>query len=523
MMKTKRLTLVTVSVLFVLHTGIPAQQEQAFKMPEAVKTTIERLGETYHVLDIVSEEIWPGWTNYKDFPFLFEFENRLRILVGHPNPPEDFTLLDGIKIGGKDVYADTKKMTSMELEEPLSGGGGIVPYGTTQDGKRISTVSINLRRREPEKGEEAEPYRSEEQIILYVHELFHCFQEDHVQIGFGNLNYNPDAHYAQYSEIEGLALKKAYEEEEPEKAREYIKDFLAARELKRKSMTDMQQKQESSDDLREGTAVYSEVKALQTIEKGFTPELSSEDDPYYSAFKDVDALLTKYTERMEKSITEIYSPKMKCYDYGCYQALLLQRHFPGWQNPFAKEAHYLDEELGKRLPLSEEDLVKREERFDTLYNLPEIKSRVDKVIRERDAAYMDYKTREGKSYIISFKEVYEFISSRIDEEKNKHKLGLIYMYPNGLGSFKVDEISFESKDFPAVIDQLFYIKYTDNDWAGRKEPVSLDYQTKESDEIFSGVTIKTPFFTLKAPKVRIKDKGNRYKIWVLSRIKETHS
>ena len=51
-------------------------------------------------------------------------------------------------------------------------------------------------------------------------------------------------------------------------------------------------------------------------------------------------------------------------------------------------------------------------------------------------------------------------------------------------------------------------------------PVKLDYTKAESDGVFTGVTIQTPFFTLKAPKVRIKDTESRYKIWVLSRIKD---
>lgn len=494
--------------------------EESAKLPSAVMTTLNRLQETYHVLDAVSEKIWPEWTNYKDFPFLFEFENNLRVLVGHPNPPEDFELVPYVDVHGKKVYVDKSKVVPVELEEPLSGGGGILPYGQTEDGKTILTVSISLKRHVPGKEEPEEEYRTESQIILYIHELFHCFQSDHVRIGYGNLRYNPDANYALYSEIEGLALQKAYMEEDSEKAKEFLKDFILARELKRQSMTDMQQKQESSDDVREGTAVYSEVMALKSIRGGFDPALSGEQDPYYNGFKDLDDLMAKYTDQMDESIHEVFDPKMKCYNYGCYQALLLQRLFPGWQEPFATEPRFLDEEIRKRVPISEDEKENIRERFETLYNLQEIKARTGKIIRERDAAYKEYKNWCGKSYIVSFKEIREFVSSRIDEKKDMHKLGLIYIYPEGIGSFDVDEVSLESGNFPAVIDQLYYIKFVDSDWKNRKEPVDLDYENKQSGGIFTGVTLKTPFFTLKAPKIRIKDKGNRYKIWILSRVKE---
>jgi hypothetical protein len=506
--------------LSVLGASIFAQTEESVKLDSAVMTTLNRLQETYHVLDAVSEKIWPGWTNYKEFPFLFEFENNLRVLVGHPNPPKGFELVPDLEVGRKKVYADRTRIVSMELEEPLSGGGGILPYGQTEDGKSISTVSITLKRQVQGEKEPEEKYRTESQIILYIHELFHCFQSDHVRIGYGNLNYNPDENYALYSEIEGLALKNAYAENDPEKAKEFLKDFILARQIKRQSMTDMQQKEESSDDVREGTAVYSEVMALKSIQEGFHPGLSEEQDPYYSGFQDMDDLMAKYTNRMDESIHEVYDPKMKCYNYGCYQALLLQRLFPGWQEPFAEEPRYLDEEIRKKIPISEEEKEGIRKRFEAQYNLQEIKARVEKIIQERDAAYKDYKNWEGKSYIVSFKEIREFVSSQIDKEKNVHKLGLIYMYPDGIGSFDVDEISLESGNAPAVIDQLYYIKFMDKDWKSRKDPVILDYKGKESEEIFTGITLKTPFFTLKAPKIRIRDKGNRYKIWILSRIKE---
>lgn len=516
----RKISFILVIYTSVLSASIPAQMQESGKLPSAVMTTLNCMEETYHVLDEVSEKIWPGWTNYKEFPFLFEYENNLRVLVGHPFPPKEFELVPDVKVGGKDVYADKSKMVPMELVEPLSGGGGILPYGRTKDGKPISIVSISLKRRVPGEEEPEEKFRTESQIILYIHELFHCFQRDHVRIGYGNMHYNPDSHYALYSEIEGMALKKAYAEKDPQKAKEFLKDFVLARELKHQSMTDMQQKQESSDDVREGTAVYSEVMALQSIQEGFRPGMTTEQDPHYKGFKDMDDLMTKYTDRMDESIREVYNPKMKCYNYGCYQALLLQRLFPGWQEPFAKEPRFLDEEIRKNLPISEEEKETIHKRFETRYNLPEIKARTGKIIQERDAAYKDYKNWQGKSYIISFKEIQEYAASRIDEEKSSHRLGLISIFPDGIGSFDVDEIHFESEDSPAVVDRLFYIKYVDSDWENRKNPVILDYEAKESEEIFTGATLKTPFFTLKAPKARIKDTGKRYKIWVLSRVKE---
>lgn len=506
--------------LSVLNPGLFAMQEGTYELPAAVKITLKRLAETYHVLDTVSEKIWPGWANYREFPFLFTYENGLRVLVGHPNPPEGFEELPGTEVSGLSVFVDRSSLVPMELEQPLSGGGGIIRYGQNEAGDRISAVSIRLARHAPGDPGPARQFRAENQIILYIHELFHCFQEDHILFSAGNLRYNPDADYSLYSEIEGKALREAYNRGNADKSLEYIKDFLTARELKRKSMTDLQQRQESSDDVREGTAVYSEVRALELIGRDFSPLLTSEEDPYYRGFQDLETLKSRYAERMQGSIDEVYDPKMKCYNYGCFQALLLQRHFPGWQEPFAKEARFLDEELRKRVLISPAEKESAAQRFENEYGLSGIKGRLDKLIAERDAAYAEYKTQKGKAYIISFKMIREFVAGRVSGESPRPRLGLITFFQEGLRPFEVDDVAFECGSDPAVVDQLYYIRYVDSAWEKREDPVHVEYRSRNPDGTLNDAVIKTPFFTLRAPKIRIKDTDKRCKIWVLSRVKE---
>ncbi len=222
------------------------------------------------------------------------------------------------------------------------------------------------------------PFRAERTILILVHELFHCFQTDAVQIAYGNLSYNADAEYALYSSIEGLALDAAYRESDPVKARAFLKDFLLARELKRRSMSDRQAREESSDDVREGTAVYSEVRTLEILRDGFKPGLSAADDSFYGGFKGIDGLFRDYAERLKTSAEDLFDTKGKCYTYGCFQALLLQRHFPGWQEPFAREPRLLDEELGKRMALTGEDRAKAEKRFKAVYGFAALKAKTRK-------------------------------------------------------------------------------------------------------------------------------------------------
>jgi len=81
-----RLTAVSTALILALGAAPTASQAPAALSPVVVNE-LRVLEETYRLLDAVSQKVWPGWTGYRDLPFLFEFENQLRVLVGHPNPP----------------------------------------------------------------------------------------------------------------------------------------------------------------------------------------------------------------------------------------------------------------------------------------------------------------------------------------------------------------------------------------------------------------------------------------------------
>ncbi len=490
-----------------------------FKLPSAVAIELKRLEETYHVLDLVADEVWPGWNNYKDFPFLLKFENGLRILVGHPSPPSDFELYPDLKVADKTVYIDRKNMTSLELIEPLSGGGGILPYGQFE-GKTVYIVDLDFRRMDLLNEEPREEFQTEKRILMNIHELFHCFQRDNVKMIYPNLSYNPDANCSIYSEIEGLALEKAYRSADDDEAKEYLKDFVVAREYKRRSMSEAYRQAESSDDVREGTAVYSEVRTLEGLKQGFNPELSPEKDLYYSGFKNINSLLESYLERLRESQKESYDIKMKCYTYGCFQALLLQRFFLGWQEPFSQDAHFLDEEIKSRITISEEEYEKRQKKFEKKYGLKEIRKRQEEAIGSRDKAYQLISSLKGRTYVISFKAIRQYLGSLVGKKRESYPVGLIRLFPHGIGTITLDDIKIESKEAPAEINQLFYLKFIDTDWEKREKPYSLRYERKEQGNIYVNAILTTPHFTLQAPELIIKERGNRIKITILSRLQK---
>ncbi|MDH5468881.1 MAG: hypothetical protein OEY25_15825, partial [Candidatus Aminicenantes bacterium] len=282
--------IVVTSILSLL---VPLYSQSGYELPEVMKIDLKRLEETWNILDQFAEKIWPGWNNYREVPFRFSYPNGVEMLVGHPDPPDSFELLSGMEIQGKKVFIDRHKEIPLELRPPMGGGGGVLPYGKSEP---VYIVDLHISSYRDEEQEEEKKtslpdefrYASDRQMLTNIHELFHCFQRSVYRYRFGNFRCNPDANYAIYAEIEGIALEKAYLETDDEKAREYLKDFIVARELKRKDLLEMERNQESEDDLMEGTAVYSETMALQLMKEGYKSLISKENDPYFFGFQYVD-------------------------------------------------------------------------------------------------------------------------------------------------------------------------------------------------------------------------------------------
>ncbi|MCX6575030.1 MAG: hypothetical protein NTV82_01405, partial [Candidatus Aminicenantes bacterium] len=292
----KRIGLVLLSFFIATSLSLFAQ----YTLPDYMKTDLKRIEETWNILDQFAGKIWPGWKNSANVPFRISYPNGIQLLVGHPSPTDGFELVPGVEPRGKKIYVDRRKEIPLELKQPLSGGGGILPFGKDKPIEivdlRIGPISMEEPKKEAKAGA-TEPVpkelrtASENQILIDIHELFHCFQREVYRYRYGNLRANTDANYAVYAEVEGMALEKAYLESAADKAKEYLKDFLAARMLKRRSLTEAEQNQESEDDLMEGTAVYAEAMALELMKNGYKPQLTQSEDPYFLGFKNIDHYL----------------------------------------------------------------------------------------------------------------------------------------------------------------------------------------------------------------------------------------
>jgi hypothetical protein len=523
---TKKPTMVLSAAAALLMLAVPAAGQSASGLPEYMTIELKRLDETWNVLDQFAGRIWPGWTGYRDVPFRFNYPNGVQMLVGHPSPTDGFELVPGVTVGGKKVYLDRRKEIPLELKPPLSGGGGIISFGKTE---QVPIVDLQMAPVSPAKlksetktppGEndlEVAPFSSENQILVNIHEVFHCFQRTLYRYRYGNLQFNTDANYATYAEVEGLALENAYLEPDEAVVRAALKDFLAARMLKRKSMTEEEQNQESEDDLMEGTAVYAETMALELIKQGYKPLMTDRDDPFFHGFRDVDRLLRDKLEMLKSSRSVTMDSRGKCYPVGCFQALLLTRLFPGWQGTFFKDAKLLDQVLTERLGMTEAEKTTVAAGLKDRYPLGEISNRHGLLIGARDKALSMIQGRKGRVYVVNFKPLLEFIMPKGRGES--YKLGLISIYPEGIESVEVQDVVFRGEKTPMVWDQLYYAKWIDPKARAHGRGYSLNFSRKEGEDVYDDAELKTAGFVLRAPKIQVRELKGFVKITVLAKLR----
>jgi len=486
------------------------------------KLDLLRLEETWNVLDQVAAKVWPGWKGYADVPFVFDYENQTRMLVGHPNPPDEFELVEGVTIRGKKVYLDRTREVPVELVWPTYGGGGPRPLGKGDDPKsKPATVWIRLQcLREAEKGEYR--YRSEDQILLYIHELFHVYQSKFYKTGddVGDYRLNPDTNFAIYSDMEGQALLKAFQEKDKKAAREYLMDFVAARTMKYKNMTAQEQLQDKSIDFIEGTARYSEYAAVLEIKKSYRPKLTTKDDPYFTGFKNLDYFFDRRLEDLKFSAGLTNESRFKCYQYGCFQALLLNRFVPGWKKTIPSSNKYLFDIITNDLRMSEKDVLQVSELLNDKYDYKALFAKHNPPLQARDDAFKAYDGQQGRKYLIDFELTREFPHPSDFATKNymkvlPHDQGILrYIYPDGFKTLKVQEVLIEGKGLPLEGRELYKIGFVDTKGSGYKISAS-----KVENNVYYDAVVVTDGFTLKVPKMEIKEKDGTVTFLVLSKVK----
>jgi hypothetical protein len=503
-------------------TSLKGNVSEKGKLEQYLEIELKRIEEAYRLLDRFAEEIWPGWDNYNEIEFRVRFPNMVHLLVNpRKTVPEGYEQLQGRTLRGKSIFINRKNELPMKITPPLLGGGG---GGLTI---RIRLRSVKVPPEETKELKKVPPgyqpmANSDRQILLYIHEFFHGFQRKYEPLGKGDddlYEFKVNTQYAAYSNIEGLALLDAFNEKDPDKALESLKDYIVAREIKQTFMPPGAAAAEQAVAVAEGTASYSNVKMAMLLKNmKYKPGISKQDDPFFYHFKFMDGYIEENLEKDLRNVMGFTLDKIgKCYAYGAYQSFVLDRFFPKWKHGFFREKKNLDEVTANFLKLSPDLKKVIADRLKTKYPYDELHAKHNAVVKERDEAIAMIKNRKGRKYIIDFKKTREF--PRVKSRGKSIRIDVEQIFIHGIEKLHLGEVELTGIDTPMHRSGLYTFEWIDPEANKDKKGYEISFKEKIKDT-YKNAVFKTNGFTLKAPELEInEDKAkNEVRITILSKV-----
>jgi hypothetical protein len=367
-------------------------QRSATPLESYVEAELFRLEEVYRLLDRHGKELWPGWTNYAKMAVKVNFPNGVILLMTPSGAQPDFERIAGRSVFGKAVYVNRKNQTSAEVRPPLfaqmARGGTAVELDMGQpdlpalEAERSAALEARLKDKcRPEAPFDLAPLGdSDSHILMYVHEHFHGYQARFPQFqgalpGDALLQrFKVNAEYAAWSHIEGVALRRAYDESQDAAALDLLKDFLVAREIKRAYMPRGTAAAEARISLKEGLPSYVSLKtAMLLIDSSDKPGIDRTKDPFFYNYAHLNGYIDNIMRKgMDFAVSWTEDKRGKYYLYGAYQGFLLDRFAPGWKRGFLENEENLDAAMAALLKISAPEKEEIKQRLPARYGYDEI-------------------------------------------------------------------------------------------------------------------------------------------------------
>jgi hypothetical protein len=311
-----------------------------------------RLAETFHLKQVLGENVWPGWGR-ADIPVLI-WNRDYSLLVGHPAPPADWEPVPGDAFQGQDYY---RQVTDDSQNFAVSVGDRWVASMATKWETDAFVIDM-IRDVLPSPLRPLFPYRlliqpSEVQMSGVLHETFHAYQAQVAPVrleeaeqahGRGERYWRVDAamHQAWDQEIDLLA--SALEAESNENARALARQFLDQR-ARRRSAHDLDAAligYERQLEWEEGLAKYVELAIWREAYavKEYEPLSILAGDPDFGQYATFPRRWSQEIGQMRRQAAR--EGETRFYYTGMAQAALLDRLLPGWQDRIWADGVWLE-------------------------------------------------------------------------------------------------------------------------------------------------------------------------------------
>ncbi len=200
--------------------------------------------------------------------------------------------------------------------------------------------------------------------------------------------------------------------------------------------------------------------------------------------------------------------------------LLLNRFAPGWQKNVPAKYAFLYDILKDRLALGEKEIAAVRERLSARYGYDVLYAKHNSPIEARDDAFKAYDGQTGRAFYIDFKPTGEFphpadMGTAGFTKNFPFDKGMVRtVYPQGFKSMVIKEVTIEGKGRPLETTDLYKVGYIDATGAGYRISAS-----KVENNVYTDAVVETDGFTLKAPKVELKEKNGTLTIVIVSKVK----
>jgi hypothetical protein len=490
-------------------------------LPDALQLDLKRVDEAWRILDQYAGQAWPGWKNNTDIPFRIDYPNGICLYIGKPNPigkrqmfdSTRMKLVDTTSLRGKKIYLDESRKNSIMITGRLAPGGGGAGLGKQFPDMNIQRSLISEKSEKwadsiwkvlgnPPRPKEM-PFSTDAQIVILVHELFHCY----ANFGPGyspEMLFNADLNYAVFSEIEGELIEKAANESDLAKTKELLRQFLSARDMKRRGMSEEQRIFESDQEKCEGTATYVAHRIVKLLKNGYEQSLSSKEDPLYFGFRYCDYFFATDLDMFHKVRKSTLQTGGKAYGTGFFICLVLDKLMPEWKTGLFENKVSMDHLLAQAADAATHDTTGMLESLKKDYHFAELVQRHAPVIGSRDTILNLFTDPQLKSFAINYGKMSPMPSPMITSTGAIYGNGMQTYFASGTASIRLGDMSCECNGIPFCKDiPLQSVILPDLEAQTDPFHYEIKFASQEAEQIYRDVTITGKYFTLHAPKIKI--------------------
>ena len=220
-------------------------------------------------------------------------------------------------------------------------------------------------------------------------------------------------------------------------------------------------------------------------------------------------------ERTTGAITRVASDMQatteRYYIYGAYQALVLDRLFPGWKTGLFENDRTLDDVLAERLAPTAGDREQVAARFASVYGIDEIRARVR---RRRQGARGGHRRRaEPPGPSLSRRREPGAAKLRHPAARGRDVRAPSNLYLHGLDGLDYGSMKLVSVDTPMrLVGNI--VEWVDTEPAAGEKGYDLKYE-EQAGELFKKVTLKTKGFSFSAKAIRLVDDGKTVTFFIV--------